>query len=473
MHPRNIYKTPPDFSKLAVKFPEFMKIVNIDLNGTVRIDFQDLNSLRILTRCLLHQDFDLNVDIPANKLVPTVPLRLNYLLWIEDLLNSAGMKANVNGIDIGTGASCIYPLIAAKQFKWKMIGTEIDKDSLNSALKNIKQNNLENYITVRKSTSDGFLISDCFDELTKAVDFCMCNPPFYSSTDEMDCDRNVSRAPPRNARSGSFEEIITPGGEEVFIQKLISESIKLKDSVRIYTTMLGHKKSLKSLLKIIRQSGIPQYTQTEFQQGKTTRWGLAWSFSDTPFSKQIQHKKEKAAAPISFIIPQLQSVNYSVKDVTKKVLEILNKLEIKIGVVEKTDCICTMELKAYKNTWSYQRRKRREIKMKNTDSSNNDDTEPKSGVPELDTYEVPRKKIKIQTSLDMDKQCDSINNNKIDDRSSTVEINGDGDSYDFLKAALCIRKDNDYLLLEIAYLSGSCGKDGVNQIVQYVKNNWI
>lgn len=67
----------------------------------MRIDFKDVNSLRVLTKCLLHSDFDLTVDIPENKLVPTVPLRLNYLLWIEDLLNFFEIKNNIKGIDIG------------------------------------------------------------------------------------------------------------------------------------------------------------------------------------------------------------------------------------------------------------------------------------------------------------------------------------------------------------------------------------
>lgn len=33
-------------------------------------------------------------------------------------------------MDLGVGASCIYPVLAAKKFGWKMIGTEKDKDSL-------------------------------------------------------------------------------------------------------------------------------------------------------------------------------------------------------------------------------------------------------------------------------------------------------------------------------------------------------
>lgn len=62
------------------------------------IDFKDPNSLRVLTKCLLQADFKLIVEIPENRLVPTLPLRLNYILWIEDLVTN---RENVKGIDIG------------------------------------------------------------------------------------------------------------------------------------------------------------------------------------------------------------------------------------------------------------------------------------------------------------------------------------------------------------------------------------
>ena len=50
-------------------------------------------------------------------------------------------------IVIGTGASCVYPLIAASHFKWHMLGTETDEESYEVALKNVEVNNLQNMIT--------------------------------------------------------------------------------------------------------------------------------------------------------------------------------------------------------------------------------------------------------------------------------------------------------------------------------------
>lgn len=65
------------------------------------VNFKDENTLRTLTKCLLNRDFKLDVILPPDKLIPTLPLRLNYILWIEDILETAGRTSNIIGIDIG------------------------------------------------------------------------------------------------------------------------------------------------------------------------------------------------------------------------------------------------------------------------------------------------------------------------------------------------------------------------------------
>lgn len=78
-----------------------------DAKGKVTIDFKDPQSLRVLTKCLLKADFNLDVEIPEDRLVPTLPLRLNYVLWIEDLTAAIGRDTDVRGIDIGIICSCL------------------------------------------------------------------------------------------------------------------------------------------------------------------------------------------------------------------------------------------------------------------------------------------------------------------------------------------------------------------------------
>lgn len=102
MHERSIYKVPPDFVKLAEKYESFRKYVNISEDGRGHLNFKNPEAVRELTYTLLKHDFGLCLDIPLNRLIPTVPLRLNYILWIEDLLKQSCQQSDiVQGIDIG------------------------------------------------------------------------------------------------------------------------------------------------------------------------------------------------------------------------------------------------------------------------------------------------------------------------------------------------------------------------------------
>lgn len=101
MHPRNIYKQKkPDYKALAIKYPEFRKHVFQDLAGNIFLDYKYPPSLRQLTVTLLKEDFGLDIELPLDRLIPTIPLRLNYILWIEDILGKKGNNP-IKGIDIG------------------------------------------------------------------------------------------------------------------------------------------------------------------------------------------------------------------------------------------------------------------------------------------------------------------------------------------------------------------------------------
>lgn len=82
----------------------------------------------------------MSLDIPVDRLIPRVPQRLNYILWVEDLLSC---KSNASGIDIGCGSSCIFSLLACALNKnWKMLTSEIDDLNYKYAINNVTINNL-------------------------------------------------------------------------------------------------------------------------------------------------------------------------------------------------------------------------------------------------------------------------------------------------------------------------------------------
>lgn len=160
MHPRNPYKDhPPNFKELAQQYPELSKYMVEDTEQDVakegskisaKLNFSEPAALRALTCALLHRDFNLTIEIPLNKLIPTVPSRLNYLLWVQDLLAAAGSingqgggGSKVMGLDIGTGASCIYPLLGCRlDPAWCFVATEYDQEALQYARANVERNGL-------------------------------------------------------------------------------------------------------------------------------------------------------------------------------------------------------------------------------------------------------------------------------------------------------------------------------------------
>ncbi|KAI1413856.1 hypothetical protein F5Y13DRAFT_160207 [Hypoxylon sp. FL1857] len=280
---KTLYIDEPDFRVLGQRDPEFKAV----LQRGSHLDFADPKSVMLLTKTLLKLDFGLVVDLPMDRLCPPVPNRHNYILWLKELLDSSSPAClgssdparNVVGLDIGTGASLIYPLLGcAQRPSWSFIATDVDAKSLAYARKNVQLNNLGSRIRVV-----GRSVTDCLipmDELAiEAINFVMVNPPFYTSEAELlDLARQKSR-PPNTACTGAPIEMVCDGGEIGFVRRIIDESLVLKERVQWYTSMLGKQSSLGVLVDALKGHGVTNYAVTAFVQGnKTRRWAIGWSF---------------------------------------------------------------------------------------------------------------------------------------------------------------------------------------------------
>ncbi|KAJ2970149.1 hypothetical protein NUW58_g9783 [Xylaria curta] len=85
--------------------------------------------------------------------------------------------------------------------------------------------------------------------------------------------------PPHSACTGAPVEMVCEGGEVRFVERIISESIVLRDRVQWYTAMLGKQSSLEVLVNVLKKHRINNFAVTTFTQGsKTRRWALGWSF---------------------------------------------------------------------------------------------------------------------------------------------------------------------------------------------------
>ncbi|KAJ6478716.1 S-adenosyl-L-methionine dependent methyltransferase [Mycena vitilis] len=282
MHRRNPYIIPPDFRQLAEAYPALAPCL-IPYSGGSSIDFKNEVSQRRLTEALLHRDFDISLNMPMNRLCPPVPNRLNYVLWIQDILGtmeSFGLDT-VSGMDIGTGASAVYPLLSCRlNPEWTFIATDVDELSLNSARSNVEQNGLAGRIQVYETIIEAPFFAPLHEDRNISIDFTMCNPPFYSSREDVAASADSKEFEPNAVCTGADVEIITVGGESYFVRRMVNESVQLGERCRWYTSMLGKMSSLTEVIGAIREKGIDNYGITEFIQGATRRWAVVWSFGD-------------------------------------------------------------------------------------------------------------------------------------------------------------------------------------------------
>ncbi|XP_043976463.1 RNA N6-adenosine-methyltransferase mettl16 isoform X1 [Gambusia affinis] len=379
MHPRNRYKDkPPDFAYLASKYPDFQQHVHTSLTGRPVVNFKEPEAVRALTCTLLKEDFGLTIEIPLERLIPTVPLRLNYIHWVEDLID--GQKQPRRGIDIGTGASCIYPLLGATMNGWFFLATEVDDICFDYAKKNVEQNKLSDLVKVVKVPQKTLLMDALKEETEIVYDFCMCNPPFFANQLEAKGvnSRNSRRPPPSSVNTGGVTEIMAEGGELEFVKRIIHDSLQLKKRLRWYSCMLGKKCSLAPLKEELRKQGVPKVTHTEFCQGRTMRWALAWSFYDdvtVPSPPSKKRKLEKAQKPLSFTLPEAgvkelqakasaagccRSSCSSVDSITALLEKTLTELRVLHKRVPCRQHEQSLFLTAVENTWIHGRQKRRE-----------------------------------------------------------------------------------------------------------------
>ncbi|KAI7832930.1 ribosomal RNA large subunit methyltransferase F-like protein, partial [Kickxella alabastrina] len=245
------------------------------------INFSSSTSIRVLNQALLHVYFDLQVTLPQENLCPIVLNRLNYLRWIQHYILSDFPFCDPKGLDIGTGASCIYPLLGARAIPGSsFIATDISPESVAVAQDNIERNALESRIHLYLNPDRTTTLPLDAPGFPSLLMFSMCNPPFYASSEERMRLKGAKVQEPVLDANGKDEELFTEGGEQAFLQGMVDESQKWGARIKWYTTMVGRKSTLAEVKARIRAAGARQVREGTLVQGRTTRWVLAWSFLD-------------------------------------------------------------------------------------------------------------------------------------------------------------------------------------------------
>ncbi|WWD09200.1 hypothetical protein V865_007322 [Kwoniella europaea PYCC6329] len=365
MHRDNPYLTKkPSFARLASRFPDFAQYVTVSEEGSASIDFQDPSALRSLTKCLLKEDWDLDVDLREDRLCPTLTNRLDYLLHVLDLepyLPSSFSSTPLRVLDIGTGATAIYPILLHRlRPNARITATEIDQVSHEHSLSVLSQNLISiSSINVLRAPFSGPILFPILDDEVQEWDLTICNPPFFGSEEEIREGQEGKELGAHAAPTAANNELITPGGEVAFVGKMIEESLKIGERCRWYTTLIGKYASLSALVELLRQNKIDNYLLKGIKQSKTTRWILGWSHSSLRIPDNIARPEEVIPnTSFSRLIPQPNTFTHKpqpaipIEELRQKVVDVLQNISLHYEPIDGDEEGNDVVMEPINNTWS-------------------------------------------------------------------------------------------------------------------------
>lgn len=263
---------------------------------TQTINFSDPEAVKALNTALLITYYKVKYwEFPDDNLCPPIPSRADYMHHLSDLLRHSNLETDVKILDIGVGATCIYPLLGNALFNWKFVGVDIDEKSLQIAKAIIDNNFLANVIELRHQIDYRNILKRVIepsDRFTASV----CNPPFFKSQAEaleatktklkglgMPTDKAV-----RNF-SGTPKELCYAGGEKAFLHNYLYESSHYKQHCFWYTSLVSNVSHVRSMEASLKKLGATEFQVLDMNQGNKVSRVVAWSF----LSKSEQKKWNK------------------------------------------------------------------------------------------------------------------------------------------------------------------------------------
>lgn len=287
LHPNNIHRYGYDFELLTKMDPELIPFIKPNAYGNISIEFSDPDAVLALNRALLLAHHGIkNWNIPVGNLCPPIPGRADYLYHIADLIGykrSAHNGADITGLDIGTGASGIYPLLGTSIFGWNFISSDISAHSIQNVQKILTSNpQVKSLIACRLQPEPQSIFKNIVLKGEK-LDFTICNPPFHSSANEAaQASHRKNKNLALNTKvlnfGGKSNELWCAGGEKKFILSMIHESILYKTQCKWFSTLVSKNESLPVLIKKLDEVKA-NHKVIEMAQGQKKSRILAWSFN--------------------------------------------------------------------------------------------------------------------------------------------------------------------------------------------------
>ena len=292
LHPRNKNRAAYDLKALVKAVPSLQEFINTNKHGAPSVDFANPKAVKLLNTALLRHYYGVqHWDFSDENLCPPIPGRVDYIHHIADLL-----AENTNGeipkgdqitmLDIGTGASCIYPILAAVEYGWKSIATDIDPPSIRSAQSIIKSNSsLPSKIECRLQKEAAQIFKGILNARDK-IDITVCNPPFHASAEEAlkGSQRKVRNLKGKKTSSvelnfsGNVNELVCQGGEHQFIQRMIHESRDFEEQCAWFSTLVSKQSNLKGIYKSLEYHQARRVKTIALGTGNKTSRIVAWTF---------------------------------------------------------------------------------------------------------------------------------------------------------------------------------------------------
>ncbi len=307
LHPRNPHQGRYDLERLLRACPELQPLVRTQAQSQQQtIDFANPLAVKALNKAILAADYGVQGwDIPAGYLCPPIPGRADHIHHLADLLASCHKGkvptgAQIRVLDIGVGASAIYPILGHHAYGWSFVGSDVDTDSL-AAVAHIQAANpaLAQALVCRRQPD----VSQIFGNIIQGddiFDLTLCNPPFHASAQEAAAGslrkvRNLNSQKARNDQRANLDqatlnfggrqnELWCEGGELKFILRMIHDSQRFGGQVFWFSTLVSKAEHVAPLRKALVAAKAVEVRVIDMAQGQKTSRLMAWTFQ--PLAQQ-------------------------------------------------------------------------------------------------------------------------------------------------------------------------------------------
>lgn len=292
LHPRNKHRERYNFKELTKSCSELAPFVRLNDYNDESIDFSNPQAVLMLNKAILKHFYGIKSwTIPTGYLCPPVPGRADYIHYIADLLGKSNnsippIGSSVKCLDIGVGANCIYPLIGSTEYGWSFIGSDIDRNAVNSANQIISENlSLKGNVSIRLQNNPNAIFSGII-EPNEFFDITICNPPFHASLKDAKegSRRKISSLKKKQVHKpvlnfgGQSKELFCKGGEEQFIKNMIAQSKNFSKNCLWFTTLVSKGSNLIWIYKALKRAEARQVETIQMSQGTKISRLVAWTF---------------------------------------------------------------------------------------------------------------------------------------------------------------------------------------------------